>query len=84
MGLVKTTTFDRTSTARRECAKRSSMADVTATKTTSNRSRNVKRHAAGHSSGGAGVHRSADNRYAIDTASSVSDMTNTVVNSAAV
>ena len=77
MGRVKETKLDGTSTARRECAKRSSMADVTATKTTSNRSMNVKRHATGHSTGS--VHR-----FSVDTASSVSDMPNRVVNSAAV
>ena len=64
------TTLAGTLTARRGCAKSSSMADATATKTTLIRSRNAKKRA--------GVHRNA-----IATASSVSDMTNTVVNYAA-
>ena len=65
------TPFAGTLTARRGDAKSSPMVDAEAIKTTSIRSRNAKRHA--------GVHRNA-----IATASSVSNMTNTVVNFAAV
>ena len=64
------TPFAGTLTARRVDAKSSPMVDAEVTKTTSKRSRNAKRHA--------GVHRNA-----IATASSVSNMTNTVVNYAA-